>query len=86
MDTIRHEEYMKRLAAGPKPDMVNSPPHYTAGEIECIDAIEAALGPEGFQAFCRGNVMKYTWRTDMKNGQEDLEKARWYLTKLIKRD
>lgn len=86
MDTIRHEEYMKRLAAGPQPDMVNSPPHYTSGEIECIDAIEAALGPEGFQAFCRGNVMKYTWRTDRKNGQEDLEKARWYLTRMIQRD
>ena len=27
-------------------DMVNSPPHYNQAGIECIDAIEAALGVE----------------------------------------
>ena len=26
-----------------KPDMVNRPPHYLMGDIECIDAIEASL-------------------------------------------
>lgn len=25
------------------PDMVNHPPHYTAGGIECIEAIRAAI-------------------------------------------
>ena len=66
-----------------KADYVNNPPHYTAGTIECIDAIRAALGPEGFKAFCRGNSIKYLWRYNRKGGNEDLEKAIWYTNKLI---
>lgn len=60
------------------PDMVNSPTHYRAGGVECIDAIRAALGHEGFIAYCRGNVIKYQFRADHKNGREDLKKAVWY--------
>ena len=45
-----------------KIDMVNTPPHYTMGSIECIDAIREALGPEGFESWCQGNAMKYLWR------------------------
>lgn len=40
-------------------DEVNHPSHYTNGDIECIDAIRAALGKEGFIAYCRGNAIKY---------------------------
>lgn len=76
---LRHEEYMKRATA----DMVNAPPHYTHGDIECIDAIRAALGPEGFAAFCRGNIIKYHWRCNHKAGLQDVEKAQWYANKLI---
>ena len=64
-------------------DMVNNPPHYNQGDIECIDAIHAALGTEGFLAYCRGNILKYNWRADHKGGIDDLEKSRWYLNKLI---
>lgn len=64
-------------------DPVNSPSHYTVGEIECIDAIKAALGEEGFKAFCRGNALKYIWRLPHKqNPKQDLEKAIWYLKKM----
>lgn len=67
-----------------KADTVNHPSHYTAGKVECIDAIEAAtVGLEGIQAVCTGNVIKYVWRFSRKNGIEDLRKARWYLDKLI---
>ena len=85
MDTqhISHEEFMRRMAEGPKADMVNSPPHYNQGDIECIDAIEAALGPEGFAAYCRGNALKYLWRTDHKGGAEDIKKANWYLARMV---
>jgi len=76
-----HEKHMRKLAA--QYDAVNHPPHYNQGEVECIDAIAAALGPEGFKAYCRGNILKYNWRSNHKNGIEDLEKARWYLNKLI---
>ncbi len=60
-------------------DNVHQPKHYTAGAIECIDAIHAALGDEGFKAYCIGNAMKYQWRYRLKNGQEDLRKASVYL-------
>ena len=84
MDTHKsHEEYMKQAMRQADVDMVNSPPHYTSGDIECIDAIRAALGPEGFKAFCRGNAIKYNWRSSLKNGVEDIAKARWYMDKLI---
>ena len=85
---LRHEEYMKQAQAqaqADQVDMVNSPPHYTPSDtdIECIDAIRAALGPEGFAAFCRGNIIKYNWRCNHKAGVQDVEKAGWYLDKLI---
>tara|TARA_E500000318_G_scaffold109965_1_gene124221 strand:- start:1976 stop:2236 length:261 start_codon:yes stop_codon:yes gene_type:complete len=65
-------------------DMVNNPKHYNQSGIECIDAIEAATGlGEGFEYYLQGNIIKYLWRYRYKNGVEDLEKARWYLNKLI---
>ena len=60
-------------------DMVNHPPHYQSDSgIECIDAIRAALGSDGFIAYCRGNAMKYVWREKV-NAAEDLRKAAFYL-------
>ena len=63
-------------------DNVNQPAHYTSGSIECIDAIRAALTPEEFRGFCKGNVIKYTWRERIKGGDESLKKAEWYLKRL----
>ncbi len=63
-------------------DMVNSPPHYNQHGIECIDAIQAATD-EGFQHYLQGNIVKYIWRYKYKNGKQDLQKAAWYLKKLI---
>lgn len=62
-------------------DPVHNPAHYTAGTIECIDAIQAALTPEQFRGYCRGNAMKYIWRSDRKGGAQDLQKAIWYLNR-----
>ena len=64
-------------------DMVNSPSHYNEFGIECIDAIQAATGTE-FKSYLQGNIMKYLWRYKHKNGLQDLQKAQWYLNKLIK--
>ena len=61
---------------------VNQPAHYTGGSIECIDAIRAALTLEEFRGFCKGNVIKYTWRERIKGGDESLKKAEWYLKRL----
>jgi hypothetical protein len=66
-------------------DPVNNPAHYTAGAIECIDAIREALGHEGFVAFLRGQVIKYQWRLGRKdNARQDADKARWYAERLVK--
>ena len=65
-------------------ETVNHPAHYAYAGIECIDAIEAATSDKtGIEAVCVANVIKYTWRYTKKNGVNDLEKAKWYLEKLI---
>ncbi len=60
-------------------DNVNKPPHYNHAGIECIEAIRAALTPEEFRGYIKGNNMKYTWRENYKNKDEDLRKANWYM-------
>ncbi|RQW09961.1 DUF3310 domain-containing protein [Paenibacillus rhizophilus] len=65
-------------------DPVNRPKHYTSGKVECIDAIESAIaGLDANEAFLTGQVLKYMWRWKYKNGAEDLNKANWYLQRLI---
>lgn len=65
-------------------DAVDHPDHYTAGGIECIDALEAALTDEQFAGFCRGNALKYLWRAGRKGDVvEDLRKASWYVDREI---
>jgi hypothetical protein len=68
----------------PQADPINHPPHYNAGDIECIDAIRAALGRDGFIAYCQGNALKYLWRHEHKSGVEDWRKADWYVNRAIK--
>ena len=93
---MRHEAWMRKAAKeadmlhkkltektlSSSSDPVNSPSHYNQAGIECIDAIAAMTG-EGFEYVCQANVAKYLWRYRYKNGLQDLEKARWYLNKLI---
>lgn len=65
------------------PEKVNHPNHYK-GKIEVIDYIEeySKNYPEAL-IFNFGNVIKYVSRAPRKNGKEDLEKARWYLDRMI---
>ena len=65
-------------------DMVNSPPHYAASAVECIEAIQASMSGVQFRGYCKGCVMKYLWRWENKGGVEDLRKAEWYLKRLIR--
>ncbi len=62
-------------------ELVEHPPHYTFGKVEVIDVIESwELN------FHLGNVVKYVARADHKDTPMlDLEKARWYLDREIKR-
>jgi hypothetical protein len=62
-----------------QPDMVNSPPHYTAGGVETIDFIEAKN-----LNYNLGNAVKYITRAGLKgNRVEDLQKAKWYIEREI---
>lgn len=47
-------------------DPVDAPSHYRQGEIECIDAVKAMLGDEGFAHWLRGNMVAYLWRLPHK--------------------
>lgn len=66
-----------------KKDMVNKPAHYQ-GKIECIDLIKDRVGANNFPAYLEGNIWKYFYRyKDKEENIQDLEKAAWYLNKLI---
>lgn len=81
------DTYLKKHAEiWEESDAVNHPSHYTAGNIECIEAIEAQLTKEEYRGYLKGNVAKYLWREKQKGGIESLEKAQWYLNRLIELD
>lgn len=63
-----------------KVDMVNHPPHYKQhpSGVECIDITEHFN-------FNIGNAIKYLWRSEHKNGLEDLKKAEWYIKREIQK-
>ena len=82
MEDKTKEQTVKYLSGKKEEDMVNHPPHYNKAGIETIDAIKA-MTDGGFEYYLQGNIMKYLWRYRYKNGVEDLEKALWYLKKLI---
>lgn len=67
-------------------DNVNHPKHYTAGAVECIDALESLASgyKDPVQAGLAWQIVKYIWRSPLKENQlQDLQKARWYLDRLI---
>ena len=66
-------------------DKVNSPSHYTKGDIEVIDIIkQLTKGYDPFEAYLVGNTIKYLARANFKeNKQQDLEKAEWHINKLL---
>ena len=69
-------------------DMVNHPAHYTAGNVECIDALESmAMGyTDPVLAGLAWQVVKYVWRCPLKgNPLEDAQKAEYYLHRMIEK-
>ena len=61
---------------------------------DAIDPDHYRSHPSGIEAiqvtehlnFCLGNAVKYIWRAGLKGDAiEDLEKARWYLSREIER-
>lgn len=86
-DTLEEQavDFFKGVAgamSNVKEDMVNHPPHYEGKtSLECIEVAELVLGYEGLFYFCIGNAFTYLWRYKHKNGQEDIDKAGWYVNK-----
>lgn len=65
-------------------DIINHPPHYNSSGIKCecgrqIECIDVTR----HQSFSIGNIMKYLWRHEHKDGLIALKKAKWYLDDLI---
>lgn len=58
---------------------INHPDHYKTGNYECIEVMKEIFGEDAVKDFCKLNAFKYLWRSDRKNGNEDLLKAKWYL-------
>lgn len=64
---------------------INHPEHYNIpGRKECIDEMIEKFGVEKVRAFCKLNAYKYRYRHELKNGNEDLDKAKWYDRMLLK--
>ena len=68
-------------------DEVNHPSHYTTGGIECIDAMKSMMEGADVPSFISydwGAAFKYIWRWHYKGKPiQDLEKAKWYIDKMI---
>jgi len=64
-------------------DVVYKPDHYHKGGIDVIRFCEGKLSKERQAGFFQMNILKYTTRYTEKNGVEDLQKAKFYLDKLI---
>lgn len=74
-------EIITRGATDPDHDPINHPKHYSDNGVgfECIELSRRAT-------FDVGNAIKYMWRSDHKNGIEDVKKARWYVNDAIAND
>lgn len=64
-------------------EKVNHPSHYNSSKMETIDVLLNTLTFEEYKGFLKGNIIKYLCRYEHKNGIEDLEKAKWYIQRLI---
>jgi hypothetical protein len=70
-------------------DNINSPKHYAANGVECIDAMRAISSDvsgqlTGYQCHLWLTAFKYLWRMCSKDTVlQNSKKARWYLDKLI---
>jgi hypothetical protein len=63
-------------------DKIN-PSHYKSKSKETIERLQDNLTQGEFKGYLKGNILKYLDRYEHKNGVEDLNKAQWYLNKLI---
>ena len=41
------------------------------------------MKPDQFRGYLKGNIIKYLWRYEWKNGLEDLKKAQFYMNRMV---
>ena len=84
IEQVINEEYKKDSSINKdKQDMIN-PSHYKKGGIEAIDYMKAKSTPEEFKGHLRLTALKYLSRYGQKDNElQELEKAKWYLDRLI---
>jgi hypothetical protein len=81
----QYKDAALKLLGMKEADLVNKPPHYTAGGMDFLDYAEAKGLTENAYLF---NVVKYVSRAGKKVGVDpvqDLEKAEFYLKREIAR-
>lgn len=63
------------------------PPHYhpahPGSDTHCHHAQLAQMGFERMLGYHWGNIIKYVWRWERKNGLEDLKKAKQHIEMMI---
>ena len=76
-------EQILRPTYASKSDPVSAPTHYSGdGHIECKDAMRSMLAgydradAKSAVAYWMTTALKYIWRAPLKNGLQDLKKAR----------
>lgn len=64
----------------PKPDVINSPKHYSVFEsVEAIQVIASSMTQDQFYGYCLGNILKYRLRAGGKDDvMQELGKADRY--------
>ena len=84
IEQVINEEYEKDSSINKdKQDMIN-PSHYKKGGIEAIEYMKAKSTPEEFKGHLRLTALKYLSRYGQKDNElQELEKAKWYLDRLI---
>lgn len=67
-------------------DKINPDYYKDKTSLECIDAMRIIFGDDAVVSFCICNAFTYIWRWKFKNGEEDLQKADWFLHALRRLD
>jgi hypothetical protein len=73
----------KQSSTVPNSDPTNHPTHYNTGKYECWDVMEEVFGVEALKTFCLLCIFKYSYRSEHKNGIEDIKKIVNYAQKYI---
>lgn len=80
MQDFSDDVYLAPLNQQTVPDRVVNPSHYARWPVQPLEFI-MKNDPQGF--YVKGNICKYTYRFDDKDGLTDLYKARTFLNRLI---